>query len=346
MNRFLVKVAAIGLTLLLVAGCGSGTAVPTSPPEAQEPTAVSGEKIRIAVFTAVLGNTYNQAVVDGVAEAAKAIGAEVVGFSAEYDSTLQINQIQDAITSGKYAAFVVEPTDGVLVAPIVDQAIAAGILVGAADAPVGTDRTTLQPYPGLIAYAAVPCPMQGKAFGEMIVDACQGKNPCKVAYMIGMSALKADQERLEAMHAVLASHPEIQIVSEQEAAYMQDTGLSVMQGVLQAHPDLDVVASAGDQMSLGAAKAVADAGLTGKVTILGNGASKEAIPALKDGTLHATFALLPFTEGRLVGEALVRALQGGDKTAKVIDVTTMSPPLPPGGPVITKDNVDQFVAEW
>lgn len=353
----------ISMLMFLLPACGAATPTPapaptatqppatqmvaTLPPTAVPPTAIP--PVHIAVFFPVLGNSYTKAFTNGIEDAAKKMGGTVDEFAANpaYDATSQHNQIQDAITAKKYDVFIIYACDGNAVVPDVKDAIAAGIKVVAADVVIGPNTTSMAPYPGVVSYIGRTGISNGTYLGNMIVAACATVKSatCKVGYIEGAPALTIDQDRVTAINAVLAAHPNIKIVSTQEGDYLEDTGLKVSQNMLQAHPDINVFATSGDQMMLGAQQAVQDAGLTGKVLLIGNGTSTQGYQQIKSGAWFADYADIPFTEGQLSGQTAINAVRG------IPVLTSMNnddqrPPLPPDGPIITQQNVDQFTPQW
>jgi len=316
--------------------------------EAPAEEAVDAQKpVNIALFIVVLGNSYNQASVDGATQMAEKMGATVTVFDANYDASKQVQQMQDAITSQKYDAFMLYPVDGAVIMPEVDDSVAAGILVGnVGNGIVGSTPDELKPYNGISIVAGVTSFSQGAHIGERIVEECGDKNPCKLVYIAGKKATTADSSRLRGLHSIIDQHPEIEMVAEEEASYTQDKALSVMQNLVLAHPDINVVATSGDQMSIGASLAIEDAGLKDSIVVLGLGASKEGIQAIKDGQMKATFALIPYSEAALVAEQLINAVRGTPIENNTVDIAKLSPPLLDGGPWIDLNNIDLFQAEW
>jgi ribose transport system substrate-binding protein len=117
----------VGALSFALALSAAGTAV------AQE-----GKAARIAYF--LQGNTsYNQASAEKATEVATAKGATISVLSGDFDPSKQFSQCQDAITTGRYNAFVIYPVDGAGILPCVRQAIAAGIKVVALDSPLGPE---------------------------------------------------------------------------------------------------------------------------------------------------------------------------------------------------------------
>ncbi|MGQ9599150.1 MAG: sugar ABC transporter substrate-binding protein [Anaerolineae bacterium] len=358
----------IGLMVLslMVAACGPATSAPTQPPPTQPPTQPpptqaptqppptqpppAAEKlVRIALFHPVLGNTYTKAVSDGVMDAANRLGGTVEVFGADppFDAVAQSHQIQDAIVSGKFDVFIIYACDGNAVVSDVEDAIAAGIKVVAADVVIGPDARTYEPCCGIVSYIGRTGIDHGTFLGQMIVRACETvpDKPCKVGYLNGAQALTIDQDRVEAITKVLADHPDIQIVANQEAFYLQDKGYEVAQNMLQAHPDIDVLATSGDQMMLGAEQAVIDAGLQGKILLLGNGTGERGYQAIKEGRFWADYADIPYTMGQIAGEIAIKAVRG-EEVPRFVKNDDQRPPLPPDGPIITQENVDLFKPQW
>jgi ribose transport system substrate-binding protein len=101
------------------------------------------DEVRLGAFILASENTYAQKNLEGVEQAAQKAGnVTVQSFDGKFDGRNQLNQIQDAIASGNFDAFVVFPNDGAQVAPGVEDAAAAGIKTVAAYAPIGSDIDT------------------------------------------------------------------------------------------------------------------------------------------------------------------------------------------------------------
>ena len=83
----------------------------------------------IAFFGFAAANSFAQATWKGIQQAAKASHVKTKFFDPNFDSGMQVSQIQDAITSHKYQAFIIQANDGNAVVPVVKQAIKAHIKV-------------------------------------------------------------------------------------------------------------------------------------------------------------------------------------------------------------------------
>ena len=81
----------------------------------------------IAFFASSSQNGYNQAVYDGVEQAAEEAGnVETEIFDGEFNAEIQFNQIEDVVASGRFDGYVMVPNDPVGIAPAAEQALAAG----------------------------------------------------------------------------------------------------------------------------------------------------------------------------------------------------------------------------
>ena len=340
-NKWWLLLTSLVVLGLALAACSPATVEPTEVP----PTATPAEKIMIGLFVPVSGNTYEEARYRGAQEAAAGLNAEVVNFSGEYDPLQQINQIQDAIASENFDALLIHPIDSNAVVPVVEDALKAGLVVVGADSPIGPDPDSLEPYPkGVSAFIGRTGKATGEWLGQAVIAACEGKDPCEVAYLIGMQNLTIDQVRYANLEETIKDHPNIKIVAFQEALYRKDKGYEVMQNVFQANPKISVVATSGDQMVLGALQAAEEAGLE-DVKLIGNGASKEGCDALKAGQFYATIADIPYTQGQLLVETAVKALRG-ETFERSVDLNKVSPPLPEHGPVISKEDLSEYECQW
>ncbi|MDE0099380.1 MAG: sugar ABC transporter substrate-binding protein [Truepera sp.] len=300
---------------------------------------------RIALFNPLGNNEYVRNAELGVRDIIEGAGGSVEAFDAGFNPEEQLNQIEDAITSGNFDAFIIYPVDGVGVTVGVDAAAEAGIPVIALDAAINPDRKTLVPYANVAGQIARTGIGDGEQIGQAIVMACEGISPCEVAFIIGFQGFPLDVDRLEAIEDILADYADIEIVSVQEGQYLEDVGFDVATDMLQANPGIDVFSSVGDQMILGAELAVQDAGLEGRVRLVGNGASQDGYAAVEQGRWFATVANIPFTNGQIAAQMALQAL-AGELIIRSVNMYDQSPPFPPTGPIITRENVGAFEPQW
>jgi ribose transport system substrate-binding protein len=343
----ILPVLALALAAGLVAGCGSsddsGTTSSAGAGATSTAAAPAADKpVRIAYFAFQSANTLSAAIHRGIADQAAKMNATVKEFDGKANPQTQVSQLQTAAASGQFDAFVIFPVNGAADVPVVKQAIDKGIKTVAVFSTLGKDANSLEPQiPGLTSTVATGIDDSGKAIGELTIDACQGADPCEVAYMPGQAAFFPEVLRLNAFKKAIAADPKIKLVAVQAGQYAPGPAQTAAQNIMQAHPDLDVIATSGDQMTVGAAQAVRSAGKTGKIKLIGDGASKPAVAGIKSGEWFGSYVLLPQTEGRLAAQYAIDAVRG-----KEVPAFTRSIDESPIGPVATKETVGEFAGEW
>ena len=148
----------------------------------------------------------------------------------------------------------------------------------------------------------------GKLAGEYVVSSTDGK--ARVGILEGIPGHETGDSRLRGFRDAVAKAPGITIVASQPANWERDQGFNVFQNMLQAHRDIDTVFAASDLMALGAIEAIAAAGRTGKIRVVGFDALDDAKKAVEAGTMAATVAQFPYEMGKAAVESAVKILAG------------------------------------
>jgi ribose transport system substrate-binding protein len=305
----------------------------------------SGKKtINVAVFLASSANTYWAAELQGARDIAKKYGnVKLTVFDGQFNTNTQVNQLRDALVSKKYDAWFVGPNDGGPLTPTIKQAIAQGVKVGCSLVPCGPNiRETHVQIPGQIMFAGLGFYPNGQLLGRLVVQGCQGVDPCNVLWLPGLPTLPLEKARTDGLMSIIKPHKNIKIVSTQPGGYLAAPALKATQNVLQAHPDLNVIVSSGDQMIAGAVKAAQVAGKAGEIKMYGNGCTFEAKQLILQGKQTGCSVYLPRTEGRLIVDALVKAVNGSKKTGVSVNPLKFSPI----GSLGTKANIQKFKPEF
>ncbi len=304
--RRIAGAAAVALVVALVAA-GSGVAGGSSSSAA---CPVSNGKVKsIAFFGFAAANSFAQATWKGVQQMAKDCGASAKFFDPNFNAQTQVSQIQDAITTGQYQLFVVQANDGNAVVPAVKQAIAKGITVVGEFTPIGPNYATIQPQvPGLIFVGEAPV-KNGTSLGQLGIEACKGLNPCKVAYLQGFKSLPLDNARTAAVLKTLKGAKNVQVVASPEGGYTQASGLKAAQDVLSAHPDVNVIIGSSQAIE-GTQLAVKRAGKLGKIKLIGNGGSCQAIKGVLNGTWFASYIIAEQSDGAKATQLGIEAANG------------------------------------
>jgi ribose transport system substrate-binding protein len=174
----------------------------------------------------------------------------------------------------------------------------------------------------------------GRLAGEHAVKITGGK--ARVGILEGIPGHETGDSRLRGFRDAVAAHSGITIAASQPANWERDQGFNVFQNMLQAHQDIDTVFAASDLMALGAIEAIAAAGRTGKIRVIGFDALEDAKKAIAAGTMEASVAQFPAEMGRVAVESAVKVIRGetlsGDMMVKLEMVTKQNvmPGLTPG----------------
>jgi ribose transport system substrate-binding protein len=299
--------------------------------------------INIAIFAASSANTYWAAEVEGAKDIAKKNpGVKLTVFDGQFNTNKQLGQMRDALVSNKYQAWFVGPNDGGPLTPTIKQAIKKGVKVGCSLVPCGPNiRAAKVQIPGQTIFAGLGFYPNGQLLGKLVVQGCAGIDPCKVLWLPGLPTLPLEKARQDGLYSIIKPHKNIKVVSVAAGGYLAAPALKATQDVLAAHPDLNVIVSSGDQMIAGAVKAAQLAHKTG-IKMYGNGCTFEAKQLILQGKQTGCTVYLPRTEGRLVVQALVDAVNGKGKTGVSIDPT----PRSPIGGLGTKANISKFSPEF
>ena len=121
-----------------------------------------------------------------------------------------------------------------------------------------------------------------------------------MAILEGVPGQYANEMRLKGFRKIMKDYPDVKVVASQPANWQRELAMTTMENMLQANPDIDLVWGVNDGMALGASKAIKDAGLLGKIRILGYNGDKEAVEAVAGGTLYSTILQQPAEIGRMV----------------------------------------------
>jgi ABC-type sugar transport system substrate-binding protein len=181
----------------------------------------------------------------------------------------------------------------------------------------------------------------GEKATNAVIDFCKGKSN-KIAIMQGQLSAATSAYTLKGVENVLASHPEIKVVSSQPADWDAAKAKGIAQTVLKQNPDLCGIVGFWDGQDIGTAAAIKEAGLTGKVFLAtsGGGEQRGACDKVKDGSFDLDLSYDVPTQAAQMASMIKWLLVSGEKpgTAKASIYTTLIP--------ITKENASKPGTCW
>ncbi|AXG82156.1 sugar ABC transporter substrate-binding protein [Streptomyces paludis] len=349
--RSLLAAAACVFAVTLTAGACSVPADQAASTTDSSATGSTGAKgpaevsdLKIAYFSAGTSNAYLQAAIAAAKKEAGTLGVKLDVFDGQFDAQKQFDQIQTAITSGRYNAFAVEPNDGNLVCKLLTKNAAdKGILVSVFNLPICGRATKLGDEtwePGTVTYVGGQTLDVYRAWVAQVIEDNPGG--AKIALISGPD-LNANTICFQEAAKEFAKHKGFEVVARQSTDYTTPKGLAAAQTILRANPDLNVVMSNFSGMSRGVVQAVSGAKRTGKVKIYDFGGDKWALDSVKRGTLEQSVMMLPAQETIEAIRALADHVKGED-VPHFINLTESD--ALPGTPFATRATIGEFNPEY
>jgi ribose transport system substrate-binding protein len=287
---------------------GLALAACTQPAPGPAPGAAPA-KPRVAFVLKTLNNPFFIEMQKGAREAADRLGVELVVQAAEreVDVDKQMQIIENLIET-RVDALCITPSGSREVVPAIAKANAARIPVVIVDTRVDPKAAQdagikLDGFVGSDNYEG------GKVAGEYLLKLTGGK--ASVGLLEGIPGHETGDSRLKGFHDAVRGAAGVKVVASQTANWERDQGYNVFQNMLQAHPEIDALFACSDLMALGAVEAIAAAGRTGKVRVIGFDAVDDARKAIAAGTMLASVAQFPAEMGRLAVEDAVARVKGG-----------------------------------
>ncbi|MPY53260.1 sugar ABC transporter substrate-binding protein [Streptomyces acidicola] len=253
-----------------------------------------------------LDNPFFQSMEQGIGAQAKAgdVSVKVQAANSITDTTGQADKLA-GLSGQSYGCFIVNPISATnLVQGLAKVAMAKKTIVNidnpidakAAEAANATPAT----------YIGTDNVDAGKTAGAQMVKLLpQGGD---VAVIGGIAGDVTSGARVDGFKQGIGS--DLKVVQTVAADWDRQTALTAATDVMRAHPGLKGFFVANDDMGLGVARAIANAGRTGKVKVISVDGIKDALEAVKAGTLDATVAQYPYTIGQMGVEACQAAAKG------------------------------------
>jgi ribose transport system substrate-binding protein len=269
-----------------------------------------------------------------LADAEKVLGikTEFTG-PLDFDTAGQARQL-DELIARQPAGLLLFPGDVAALAPGIDRAVEAGIPVAMIIGDVPQSKRSV--YLGISNIEA------GKVGGEMLAQAIGGKG--KV--LLGTFPAPPVLERVEGYKALFKEkYPDIEVVDTVNDKADPSYAPTAYAQALQAHPDVVGIGGTDGDSGKGAAIAVNEAGLKGKVKIVAMDRNDDMLSYIEDGTIEAAVAQKSYLEAFLALHMLHWLNTNAMKVVPDVKAAAINP-LPEhvmtGVMKITKENVAQF----
>ncbi len=290
----------------------------------------SPDKPTIGVVVKIGGIPWFNAMERGIKKKAAELGvrAFMVGPTSA-DPALQVRAIEDLIAQ-KVDVIGVVPNDAEVLEPVLERARAAGIKVITHESPNQKNAD--------YDFELASSKGFGEAYGKRLIEALGGKG--QYAVFVGSLTVPLHNAWADAANAYIkANAPGMTLVGDRYGvAENVDQSRSTALDLMRAHPDLKGFLAFGSQGPIGAARAVAERRMGGKVIVMGPFSPGQGRKLVQDGVLTGGYMWNP----ELAGEVFVTLGTMVARGEAIKDGTTI-----PGLGVVRPDGhnliVDQLV---
>jgi len=315
-------VAGLAVTL---AACGS-----TSASTGSSAGGAASSAKPIAAVIKGLDNPFFQTMQSGINDDASTAGVAVTvqAATAVTDTSGQADKLT-SLAGQNFGCFIVNPISGTNLIQGIAQLSAKNIPIVNIDSPIDAKaakaaKATLATYIGTDNTKAGQ--MAGKQMATLLPSGGD------VALIGGIAGDVTSGARLNGFQTGIPAS--IKIVQTVAADWDRQTALTKATDILAAQPNLGGFFVANDDMGLGVARAIANAGKTGKVKVISVDGNKDAFEAVKSGGIDAVVAQFPYVIGKMGLEACQAAMAG-----KTLPASVDAPVQ-----VVTASNVDAALA--
>jgi len=258
---------------MILAGCG-----------APAPAAADGGEIAVIVKTG--NSSFWQNVQTGAMDAQKELKAKTpklsvtfLGAQSESNINEQINIVESAIDRG-VKAIVLAPSDVTALQPAVKKAKDAGIPVIIIDSKLDGDPSQY------VSFLATDNKAAGEACAKALIDTLKAKDITegKVQVMSYVAGVGSYIGRVGGFNYYIKANSKFTLLQTQYSNADMPTALNQTTNVLQANPDLVGIFGANEPTAIGMARAISEAGLSGKIVAIGFDGNSALAGFVKDGT--------------------------------------------------------------
>jgi len=274
----------LALSLILVVGLSSG---------------IAAQDLKIGLSVSTLNNPFFVDLKDGAEAMAEEMGVEIETVDAQDDAASQLSSVEDLLIK-QIDVLIVNPVDGNAVVSAITAANDAGVPV------ITVDRGA---EGGEVAsHIASDNVAGGKMAGDFIAE--QLGEEAKVVELQGIPGTSAARDRGKGFNQAMDKYSGMEVIARQPAGFDRAEGMTVMENILQGNQNIDAVFAHNDNMALGAMEAIAAAGRSDEIMIVGFDAIDDAREAVKEGEMAATVAQKPGLMGEMAVETAIKVVNG------------------------------------
>ncbi|MFC2085462.1 substrate-binding domain-containing protein, partial [Bacteroidota bacterium] len=216
-----------------------------------------------------------------ISEAVKHPELNLIISDGQQDNSKQVADVENFIVQ-EVDILIISPNEAQPLTQVVEKAYDNGIPVIVLDRKVLTEKFSV--------FIGADNVKIGKAAGEYAAKTLKGVG--KVLEIWGLKGSTPAIERNEGFRQGIASYPGIEVIYEQDGAWLRRKGREIMENALQRFDKIDLVYAHNDPMAIGAYLAAKNANRFDKTIFIGIDGlpgAEGGVQAILDGKLNATF---------------------------------------------------------
>jgi ribose transport system substrate-binding protein/D-allose transport system substrate-binding protein len=277
-----------------------------------------------------LDNPFFQTMESGIKEEASTAGTDVTVQAANSitDTTGQADKL-NGLAGQDFKCFIVNPISGTNLIQGIAQLSAKNVPIVNIDSPIDADAAKAANAKITTYIGTDNADAGAQAAAEMGKLLPAGGT---VALIGGTSGDVTSAARLDGFTKAVPAN--LKIISTVAADWERQMALTKATDIMTANPTLGAFFVANDDMGLGVAQAIANAGKTGSIKVISVDGNKDAFEAVKTGGIDAVVAQFPYVIGAMGVDACKAAIAG-----KTLPADVKAPVQ-----VVTKANVDDALA--
>lgn len=290
-----------------------------------------GQPITLAFSQCVMNHPVRIQMVNTVkSECKKYSNCKVIVTEGNGDFNIEIANIESLIERHP-KVMIVSSLSGTAIYPGYEEINKAGIPLVINNSGVPDDNATQLKYTSFI----TPDDWNnGRILGQYLADQLGGKG--KIIIIDGVVESSNRQMRLGGFLEVIKKYPDIKIVGQQPGDWIRQPAMKAAADLLQANPQIDGIYAMNDEMAMGVLAALRAAGREKQIKVMVSvDGQEDLLQEIKKGSVAKMASV--YWESRMKDTVNV--------ALAVADGAVVDPNIFIVKPLITRDNVDQWINE-
>ena len=299
-KRFLALGTAALMTATLFAGCGSNNSNNGSNASTNEGGEAQGTSYKIAVVPKMTNIGWFQRMNVGVDDYNAANGtADNIIYGGSTEGADQAGYVEQLLAD-QWDAICVVPFDSQSLAPVLEKAKEAGIVV------ITHEAASMDPQYFDYDIEAFSNKDYGENFAKELIDLTGGEGT--YIQFVGDLNSVSHNEWCDAADAYFAANSNMKKQGCYETQDQTTSSYDQTKELLQKYPEINAIEGSASTDVAGAAQAVSELGLSGKVAIVGTSMSSICGQYIEDGTIASFSVWDPAEAGKAMIELAIAVL--------------------------------------